>query len=59
MRSQPTLDEFVKYCEEHPELRFWQALRGWSGADYIMQGEGLMEGDLKLKDTFYWEGKNE
>lgn len=59
MRSQPLLDEFVKYCEENPEQRFWQALRNWAEADYILQGEGfLSEGALNTRDTFYFEGKN-
>lgn len=30
-RNSEKLASFVKYCEEHPEERFWQALRNWSG----------------------------
>lgn len=29
-----TLESFVKYCEENPEQRFWQALRNWSNEYY-------------------------
>jgi len=29
-----TLESFVKYCEENPEQRFWQALRNWADGYY-------------------------
>lgn len=29
------LGDFVRYCAEHPEQRFWQALRNWSGYSFI------------------------
>jgi hypothetical protein len=29
------LVEFIKYCMEHPEQRFWQALRNWSGYYFV------------------------
>jgi hypothetical protein len=41
--------EFYMYCMEHPEMRFWQALRNWSGYGYIW---------ADAFDTFYWEGKD-
>jgi len=55
-----TLDSFVKFCTENPELRFWQALRAWSGADKIIyyRGYGTFT-ESGYEDTFYWEGKNE
>lgn len=53
-RSEPTLSDFVAFCRKHPELRFWQALRAWSEAEYIMY-----EKNGVLVDTFYWENKNE
>ena len=31
-RHHELLTEFTKYCKEHPQERFWQALRNWSGA---------------------------
>ena len=41
--------DFERYCKAHPEERFWQAIRNWSGAvDIIMDGH----------DTFYFEDKN-
>ncbi len=48
------LDSFVEYCNEHPDHRFWQALRNWSGNHFIM----VKQYCGPLKDTFYWEGKN-
>lgn len=62
MRSQPTLDEFVKYCQEHPEERFWQALRNWSKAGSVLwwdQPSFDTSNLTKAQDTFYWEGKNQ
>jgi DNA polymerase sigma len=53
-------EEFNKYCKEHPEERFWQALRNWSGADKIIwvetdNGENIR--NTIGEDTFYWEEK--
>ena len=58
-KNEDQLDGLVDYCGKHPELRFWQALRNWSGYGFILKadaldvcdGEGLYyEG---LDDTFY------
>ena len=49
-RSYITLKSFVNYCREHPEERFWQALRNWSGHQVILADD--------LRDTFYWEGRD-
>ena len=49
------LAEFITYCYEHPEERFWQALRNWSGYRFVQVWNGLGE---EPTDTFYWEGKN-
>jgi hypothetical protein len=62
------LTEFSAYCAEHPEQRFWQALRNWSGADNIMAAgtPGLDAEDQyeladthNTHDTFFWKEKNE
>lgn len=53
------LDSFVRYCIEHPQERFWQALRNWCGWSFVYVGEELLDFDgLPARDTFYWE-KNE
>lgn len=53
-RNSVVLDSFVKYCEEHPEERFWQALRNWSMYAFIYVSDYPVFG---LRDTFYWEGR--
>lgn len=54
VRSSEELAEFTRYCHEHPTQRFWQALRNWSGHNFIYATDELQEND-KLIDTFYWE----
>lgn len=31
MKNKKLLNSFVDYCLKHPNERFWQALRNWSG----------------------------
>lgn len=61
-KNKDLLNSFVEYCYKNPELRFWQALVGWSGFSKIIAetynwtekgGE-----EIKQQDTFYWEGIN-
>lgn len=57
-----TLKNFIKYCEEHPEERFWQAVRNFSGSDFIYRGSMTSKGEgtrvvmdgvgVYLRDTF-------
>ena len=35
MKNKEQLIEFLQYCLDHPEERFWQALRNWSGYFFI------------------------
>jgi len=56
-KNSDILFDFVSYCVEHKELRFWQALRNWSCFSFIY-GSDLIFSDLNLKDTFYFEGKD-
>jgi len=51
-KNKKTLDSLVKYCQQHPEERFWQALRNWSGYDFIYGSKGGLE------DTFYKESED-
>lgn len=65
MKSLKSLTSFAEYCENHPEERFWQALRNWSGYGFIYgqddKGAGsvvdtakdLAGREIKLHDTFY------
>jgi hypothetical protein len=56
------LCDFAHYCKFHPEERFWQCLRNWSGRKYIYITDDYLGGNfsegLEWEDTFYWEGKN-
>lgn len=53
-KNKENLLDFIKYCLDHPEERFWQALRNWSGFDFIT----ATRGDWNC-DTFYWIEKDE
>lgn len=48
--------EFIQYCKDNPEQRFWQALRNWSGYPFILVSK-VMPTDKNYMDTFYWEDK--
>ena len=49
IKSSEILLDFMKFCVENPEYRFWQAL-------YVWCGKPIRIGD---KDPFYWETKTE
>jgi len=63
LKSEKNLMSFLKYCQEHPEHRFWQALRNWNQEKnpkehFILTGE-MNDIDTNdemwknLDDTFY------
>lgn len=58
MKSQKQLESFTAYCKLHPEERFWQALKNWSGADYVFMQRSEKKNNLYItinEDTFYKE----
>ena len=55
IRSRGPLTSFIRYCVTHPEERFWQALRNWSGYSFIYGSTNQMFENMH--DTFYIEGK--
>lgn len=66
-RNSVVLASFVAYCETHPDERFWQALRNWSGYHLItaitiafrpVTGVTYSEAFRTEHDTFNWEGRN-
>jgi hypothetical protein len=60
IRSREPLSSFIHYCVTHPEERFWQALRNWSGYHYILTSEVpiyKVNDETPLRDTFYLEGR--
>lgn len=55
-RNQKEIDSFVEYCLDHPEQRFWQALRNWSDNSYVLTASGYdfsRKTYTGIKDTFY------
>lgn len=61
-RNSEILKSFVSYCEAHPDERFWQALRNWSGYSYVIavHVESVDTGFVELQagrniDTFFLE----
>lgn len=56
-KNSKVLNSFIAYCYKHPELRFWQALRNWSGFAFICASKVFPSG-TDIMDTFYWEGKD-
>ena len=61
-------EDFINYLKEHPDERLWQALRNWSGHDFIFAGNlsnrlggtehAIVDGvKTYVKDTFYFGGK--
>lgn len=57
-RNAATLASFVDYCKKHPDQRFWQALRNWSGYTLIYATNEHPPPE-RAKDTFYWEGRRD
>ena len=58
--NEEVLASLVAYCKANPTMRFWQALRNWSGYSFVFvsdAGYGTLTRDKELKDTFYWTGK--
>lgn len=54
-RNSVVLADFAKYCETHPNERFWQALRNWSDHSAILVTTDY--NSSQTVDTFYWENK--
>jgi len=53
------LKSFADYCKAHPKQRFWQALRNWSGWEFIYAGKTNSDGDIDIDNTFYWREKRD
>jgi hypothetical protein len=58
MRNKTT-QSFIDYVDANPQQRFWQALRNWSGYNFIYgsNDESYKIEPTHLEDTFYKEDK--
>lgn len=59
-KNKETLDSFVEYCHSNPELRFWQALRNWSGNMCVLVSDHYKAEIFTYDqgvDTFYRKGR--
>ena len=65
-RNNEVLQSFVDYCNANPELRFWQALKNWSGYRFIfssnipiyeLHADEYASSNPLILDTYNWEGK--
>lgn len=54
-KNSKLLADFTKFCEEHPDLRFWQALNAWAELPNLVVVD--VNGKI-VKDTFYWENRD-
>lgn len=50
-KNQKKLNSFIDYCRKHPEERFWQALRNWSGYSFILAVKKGVPFRLKANDS--------
>jgi len=51
------LMSFVNYCNNNPDLRFYQALRNWSDWAFIYACNEPIE-NSNIYDTFFWEHRS-
>ena len=47
-------EEWNQFRKDHPELRFWQAMRAYLYVERIVI-EYRDDGDITREDTFYWQ----
>ena len=52
-KNSTQLVSFTEYCRQHPDERFWQALRNWSGYVRIYGIEPDKDPGEAEQDTFY------
>lgn len=58
MKSGVLLTSFARYCVEHKEQRFWQALCNWANVQSIHIVREVSKNAVEYIDTWYMEGKN-
>jgi hypothetical protein len=66
IRDQKNKISFMNYLINHPEQRFWQIVRNWSGYPFVLgsnhwnyemfDSKYFKKNKIEIEDTFYWEG---
>ena len=51
-RNSEMPDSLVEYCRAHPDQRFWQALRNWSGWQHVLVSN---DSDFVLSKAAGWK----
>lgn len=57
-RNSVVLEDFMKFCRDNPQLRFWQALRAWSGHQVYLSDVQPLDLPPGFTDPFYREGRD-
>jgi len=61
IRDAETKQAFIDYLVDHPEYRFWQAIRNFWGAPYVLVADekDFKDGEFSdIYDTYYIEADN-
>ena len=58
MRDKEAKQAFIKYLKDNPQERFFQAVRNFSGASFIVVMDKVPQPEKGEYDTFYWEAGN-
>lgn len=56
MKDKEAKESLIKYLQASEHERLWQAIRNWSGHNFIFMADGSAE---TLIDTFHIEGKGD
>lgn len=60
MRDKQAKEAFIQYLKQHPEERFFQAVRNFSGMPFIVAMTKVPEPNKGEYDTWNWEdGSND
>lgn len=57
-QSKEAKESLIAFIKGNPELRLWQAIRTWSEHQFILVKDISADGEDRVYDTFYWEGKD-
>ena len=58
-KNKEKLVSFIRYCLDHPDERFWQALRNWSGYYFIFGWQPRKPLTIKDDKGYFVDGLEE